>query len=150
MLNIEKPYYKFEASPDALVFEFESVSEKEIIKKIVVYEAVENYKNIFQLGFGNLTKEGGIDFVALSKNKDRDKVLATVAQTMLIFFEQYPTKKIYFTGSDEIRTRFYRSIFSKFIEIIELYFEVIGLGLDGKREKFIKNKAYKGFIIYTK
>ena len=148
MFNIEKPYYQFEASPDALVFE--SVSEKEIIKKVVVYEVIEHFEDIFQLGFGNLTEEGGIDFVALSKNRDRDKVLATVAQTMLIFFEKYPTKKIYFTGSDEIRTRFYRGIFTKFIEIIELYFEVVGLGLDGKGEKFIKNKAYIGFIIYTK
>ena len=148
MIEIEKPHYSIESSPDALVFEFESVSENKTIRKAVIYEAIEGYENLTQLGFGDITEQGEIDFIAVSKNKDRDKILATVAQTMIIFFEKYPNKKIYFTGSTDIRTRLYRSLISKFIEVIEPYFAVIGLNQDGSPEKFIINQDYNAFIIY--
>ena len=55
MKEIEKPQYSFEASPDALVFEFDSVSENKIIRKVVIYEEIEGYDDLFQLGFGDLT-----------------------------------------------------------------------------------------------
>ena len=148
MIEIEKPHYSFEGSPDALIFEFDSISENKTIRKVVVYDKIEGYENLYQLGFGNLTDAGGIDFIAVSKNKDRDKILATVAQTLLIFFEKYPNKRVYFTGSNPIRTRLYRGIISKFIEIIELYFIVKGLKADGTPETFIKNQDYSAFIIY--
>lgn len=148
MIEIEKPHYSFESSPDALVFEFESVSENKTIRKAVIYEGIEGYENLSQLGFGDITEEGEIDFIAVSKNKDRDKILATVAQTMVIFFEKYPNKKLYFRGSTDTRTRLYRSLISKFIEVIELYFAVIGLKQNGSPEKFIVNQDYNAFIIY--
>ena len=147
MKEIEKPQYSFEASPDALVFEFDSVSENKIIRKVVIYEEIEGYDDLFQLGFGDLTLDGKIDFLAVSRNKDRDKILATVAQTMVIFFENYPNKLLYFRGSTSTRTRLYRSLISKFIEIIELSFKVVGLKADGSPEKFIKNQDYTAFII---
>lgn len=148
MLNIEKPHYQFESSPDALVFEFESISDNKTIRKAVIYEEIKGYDNLFQLGFGDITLDGKIDFIAVSKNKDRDKVLSTVAQTMLVFFDKYPDKMLYFRGSTNTRTRLYRSLISKFIEIIELNFKVVGLKSDGSPEEFIKNQDYTAFIIY--
>jgi hypothetical protein len=148
MIEIDKPHYLFEGSPDALVFEFDSISENKTIKKVVIYEALEGFENLYQLGFGDLTEDGKVDFIAVSKNKDRDKILATVAQTMVVFFENYPNKMLYFRGSTYTRTRLYRSLISKFIEIIELYFKVMGLKSDGSPEVFIKNQDYSAFIIY--
>jgi hypothetical protein len=150
MIQIQKPHYEFEASPDALIFEFDSVSESQTIKKVVVYDTIEGIEELYQLAFGNLTEDGGIDFMTENKNKDRDKILATVAQTLLIFFKTYPNKKVYFAGSTPKRTRFYRSIISKFIEIIELYFHVVGLDENLNPEKFVKDRNYTGFVIYEK
>jgi hypothetical protein len=67
---------------------------------------------------------------------------------MVIFFEKYPNKKLYFRGSTDTRTRLYRSLISKFIEVIEPYFAVIGLKQDGSPETFIVNQDYNAFIIY--
>jgi uncharacterized Fe-S cluster-containing protein len=69
---------------------------------------------------------------------------------MLLFFEKYPNKKIYFRGSNEVRTRIYGSLISKFIEIIELYFSVLGLRIDGEFEKFTSTQPYVAFIIFQK
>jgi hypothetical protein len=148
MIEIKKPHYSFESSPDALVFEFDSISENKIIRKAVIYEDIHGYENLVQLGFGDITEHGEIDFITVSRNKDRDKILATVAQTMVVFFEKYPNKKLYFRGSTDTRTRLYRSLISKFIEVVEPYFIVIGLKQDGTPEKFILNQDYNAFIIY--
>jgi hypothetical protein len=113
MQEIEKPTYHFEASPDRLVFQFVSVSDEKEIEKIVIYEPIDGYEGLFQLGFGDVTIDGQIDFLSVSRNKDRDVILATVAQTMVVFFEKYPTRKVYFRGSTAIRTRLYRSLISK-------------------------------------
>ena len=67
---------------------------------------------------------------------------------MIIFSEKYQNKKIYFRGSTDTRTRLYRSLISKFIEVIEPYFTVIVLKQDGSPEKFIINQDYNAFIIY--
>jgi hypothetical protein len=67
---------------------------------------------------------------------------------MVVFFEKYPTRKVYFRGSTAIRTRLYRSLISKCIEIIEFYFHVAGLDSEGQTEKFVKNQDYHAFIIY--
>lgn len=148
MIEIQKPRYSFESSPDALVFEFDSISESKTIRKAVIYEDIDGYDDLVQLGFGDITEHGEIDFIAVSRNKDRDKILATVAQTMVVFFEKYPNKKLYFRGSTDTRTRLYRSLISKFIEVIEPYFIVIGLKQDGTPENFILNQDYNAFIIY--
>jgi len=146
-MDIEKPHYNFEAAPDSLIFEFESVSDNKTIKKVVLYEKIEEYDNLYQLSFGDLISENTIDYLAISQNKDRDKVLFTVAKTMLVFFENYPKNLLYFRGSNDVRTRLYRTYISRFIEIIELNFQVFGLNKEGKLEKFIKNKNYEAFII---
>jgi hypothetical protein len=62
MIEIEKPYYDFEASPNALLLEFDSISNEKMIRKIVIYEQIIGYDNLFQLGFGDLTNNGQVDF----------------------------------------------------------------------------------------
>jgi hypothetical protein len=145
---MEKPSYQFEVSPDALVYEFDSVSSEKIIRKIVIYEALKD--ELYHFGFGDLTPDGDIDYKVNSKNQDMDKVLMTVVKTMFLFFENYPDKQLVFGGSNEIRSRWYRQIITKFIENIELYFEVQGFTTDGEQEPFKKNRDYYAFLISQK
>jgi len=142
---MEKPFYQFEVSPDALVYEFDSVSSEKIIRKIVIYEPLKD--ELYHFGFGDLTSNGDIDYKVNSKNHDMDKVLMTVVKTMFLFFENYPDKQLVFGGSTEIRSRLYRQIITKFIENIELYFEILGFTTDGEQEPFQKNRDYYAFLI---
>jgi hypothetical protein len=145
---MQKPYYRFESSPDSLIYEFDSVSNFKTIRKVIVYEPLQD--DLYHLGFGDLTEEGKIDYRIVSANQDMDKVLMTVVQTMLLFFEKYPDKKLVFVGSTESRTRLYRSIISKFIDTVELYFEIVGFTANDKREPFRKNQDYQAFLIFPK
>ncbi len=145
---MEKPSYNFEVSNNGLIFSFESVSREKTIKKVVVYEPLVD--ELYHMGFGDLVEDNTIDYRVKSANKDMNKVLSTVVQTMFLFFEKYPDKKVVFTGSNEIRTRLYRSIISKFVEEIELYFLVEGFKNDGTQEVFRKNEDYYAFLIYPR
>lgn len=145
---MEKPSYNFEVSNNGLIFSFESVSREKTIKKVVVYEPLVD--ELYHMGFGDLVEDNTIDYSVKSSNKDIKKVLSTVVQTMFLFFEKYPDKKVVFTGSNEIRTRLYRSIISKFVEEIELYFLVEGFKNDGTQEVFRKNEDYYAFLIYPR
>lgn len=145
---MEKPSYHFKASPDALVYEFESINGAKYIRKVVVYEPL--IEELYHLGFGDLTENGDIDYKIQSKNKDMDKVLMTVVKTMFLFFERYPDKKIVFGGSTESRSRLYRQIIARFIEKAELYFDIEGFITDGTQEKFQKNRDYYAFLISQK
>ena len=144
---MDKPSYHFKASPNALVYEFESVSEQKIIQKVVVYEPLQD--ELYHFGFGDLTESGDIDYKIVSKNNDMDKVLMTVVKTMFLFFEHYPDKKIVFGGSTESRSRLYRQILTRFLENIELYFDVQGFTTDGVQEPFQKNRDYYAFFNFT-
>lgn len=145
---MEKPSYNFEVSNNGLIFSFESISREKIIKKVVVYEPLVD--ELYHMGFGDLVEDNTIDYRVKSANKDMNKVLSTVVQTMFLFFEKYPNKKVVFTGSNEVRTRLYRSIISRFVEEIELYFSVEGFKNDGTQEVFRKDEDYYAFLIYPK
>ena len=145
---MDKPSYHFKASPDALLYEFESISEAKTIRKVVVFEPL--IDELYHLGFGDLTLNGDIDYKIQSKNKDMDKVLMTVVKTMFLFFDNYPDKKIVFGGSTESRSRLYGQIITKFIEKAELYFDIEGFTTDGTQEKFQKNRSCYAFLISQK
>ena len=93
---MDKPFYEFELTEEALRFEFESVG-RQIIKKVVVYEAT-TIPNIYNLAMGDLTPEGYVDDEVVSNNGDRNQILATIAQTLLLFFEKYPSSFVVFSG----------------------------------------------------
>ena len=145
---IEKPSYNFKVSSDSLIYEFDSISPEKIIQKVVIYEPLKS--DLYHFGFGDLKENGVIDYKVQSKNQDMDKVLITVVKTMFLFFENHPNKQLIFGGSYEIRSRFYRQIITKFIENIELYFEVQGFTTDGEQEPFQKDRDYYAFLISQK
>ncbi len=147
---MEKPTYSVKVSDDGFSYFFDSISESQTIKKAVKYLPTNGNSELYQLMFGNILPDGEIDVFAVSNNDDMPLVITTVVGTLVKFFEQYPHKKVYFTGSTAARTRLYRAAISKFLKTTELYYQVFGILSDGSIEIFNPSNQYFAFLITQK
>lgn len=145
---MNQPHYDFE-SPDNLVFYFESTGEQRIIPKVVIYTPIAEEADIYYLGFGDIQEDGSVDDKVISNNKDFEKVMATVIQTLVQFLETYPDRKVFFEGSTRARTRLYQIVINRDFEAISNRFIIQGLTQFGF-EFYQKNVNYEGFIIQLK
>ena len=90
--KVNQAQYSFQTNESYLDFEFESNGPKGSIRKVVRYSP----RNVdgmtyFNLGFGDWNEsEARIDDVSTTNNQDTQKVLATVAATVLDFTAAYP------------------------------------------------------------
>jgi hypothetical protein len=82
----------------------------------------------------------------VSNNKDFEKVLATVVQTITIFLETYPARKVFFEGSTKVRTRLYQIVINRELDSFGAKFMVKGLSEQGF-EEYQKDKTYDGFLV---
>lgn len=146
-------YENYEAakiSDDLSLFEFVSSGEKGDIPKRIVFIPT-NTKEVYILAFGNITKEDEIDDNAISDNRDRNKILATIAVAIDLYTRRYPERMIYFRGSTKGRTRLYRMAvglnFEELSETFEIYAEV------DHYDHFVpfrKNMEINAFLIWRK
>lgn len=143
------PSYNFESSPDALRFEFDSISSQKQIRKVVEYTPLPQNPNIYNLGFGDLKEDGNIDDLVVSDNKDMERVLATVIQTIFTFFESRPKNTILFLGSTESRTRLYQIAIARNIDEMGGMLQIRGIR-NAEIEEFVKGINYEGFLINLK
>jgi hypothetical protein len=146
---MKQPYYDFQASTSQLFFTFDSIGPNGIIPKAVVYSPLYNMADIYNLAFGDMISDEDFDDEVISNNNDRDKVLATVIQTMLVFFETYPNKIVFLTGSTPSRTRLYQIIINREYYTVSEVFEIEGVK-NNTREKIVQNKRYDAFLIKLK
>ena len=138
---MELDHYKFEADDVFMAFQFVSEGPKGRIVKEIQYIKM-NAPNAYNLAFGDKnTPDEDIDDTVVSNNKDVQKVLATVAATVLMFTEQHPEAWIFAEGGSPSRTRLYRMTVSNNLEMIEKVFVVIGY-LNGHWVRFQKNVSY--------
>lgn len=144
-------HYDIIANPSFLDFEFDSDGPNGIIKKVVRFSPKNsNGITYFNLGFGDLDiRTGIINDLTVSNNKDRDRILATVASIVLAFTEQYPDAIVYAKGSTPVRTRLYQiGISSNWDEINTLLY-VYGFA-DEKWQSFNKDVNYEAFLAMRK
>ncbi|MBC7422447.1 MAG: hypothetical protein H7334_03225 [Ferruginibacter sp.] len=141
--------YEIEASSSLLRFEFYSIGPKGKVKKQVVFKVFEQNNNVFNIGFGDVDKDGNINDLVITGNQDSQKVLATVALTLFKFFEKHPHYFVFAIGSTKSRTRLYRIGISNNLMEIEQDFNVFGFA-EEKWQKFKKDKDYEGFLIQLK
>ena len=140
------------AASDALKFQFESVGPKGRITKIVQFEQTQA-KDIYNLAFGNLNNDGSIDDETRNDNKDRNKILATVATIIYEFSSRYPEKSVFFCGSTPERTRLYRMALTVNLAELTKDFYIYGVlkGIDTfEKVTFRKGIDYFGFIVKRK
>lgn len=144
-------FYPYRASESYLNYEFFSVGPKGKIRKVVRFTP-RNAGGVtyFNLGFGDWNEiKKRIDDRIISNNQDRDKILATVALTVLEFTDHFPDVWVYAQGSTSSRTRLYQMGVSKHWENIKPLLHVFGY-LGGQWQPFRKSVNYEAFIVRRK
>jgi hypothetical protein len=133
---------------DPFIYHFYSEGPQGRIKKAVIYAPIED--DIFNLAFGDWNEEvRRIDDSNRSNNRDRDKVLATVAFTTLDFTNRFPNASIFAEGTTTARTRLYQMGIGNNLLEINKYFEIEGFA-NGEWERFRHGKNYEAFLIGRK
>jgi len=134
---------------DLSIFEFESVSPSgNSIRKRITFAKTE-VNNVYNLAFGNIKENGLLDDEAISG--DRDKVLATVLQTVDTYTTRYPRRWVYFCGSTPARTRLYRMAIGVNLDELAERFEIFAEILDYEEYvPFQKNMVIEGFLVRKK
>lgn len=135
---------------DFQAYEFYSEGPKGRIKKAVFYQKIQDDPIVYNLGFGDVNPDtGSVSDIIKTDNKDRDKVLVTVADTINTFCDHYGDHYIYVTGSTPARTRLYQMSISRLWEEISIIFVVYGV-TNGVAMDFDKNVNYDGFLVKRK
>ncbi|SRR5258706_15751186 len=143
--------YDYKTNEGFLDYEFYSEGPKGKIKKIVRYTP-RNAGGVtyFNLGFGDWNKaKTKIDDLAISNNEDKDRILATVAATVLEFTMHFPDVWVYAQGSTKGRTRLYQMGIAANWNMIEPILLVYGFS-NGKWQPFRKAVNYDAFITIRK
>lgn len=148
-MNLEK--YSFRINPENTHYEFYSEGPKGKIKKVILYTLMPvEAAHVFNLGFGDWDEEKhSIDDLITTDNKDREKVLATVAATIAHFINLHPDAVIFIQGSTASRTRLYRMAISTYYDEITADFIINGFNVD-EWETFAKDKNYQAFLVAAK
>ncbi|SEL97930.1 DUF6934 family protein [Parapedobacter koreensis] len=144
--------YTYLKVPEEHYYEFYSEGPKGVIKKIIRYSLIEErpYK-IYNLGFGDWDeKHQDVDDLVNSNNDDRQKVLGTVADTVIDFLNNHPHAAVFAKGSTAARTRLYQmNILAYWEEITEAFYLVQGY-LNEDWQPFEKGINFEAFIIRKK
>jgi hypothetical protein len=139
--------YPFVHSSDFLEYQFYSEGPKGKIEKRILFEQVSNKPKVYNLAFGDLDPATGkISDIDITDNKDMDKILSTVASSVIAFTINHPGTMVVAQGSTASRTRLYQMRVAANLKDIQLLFRVYGL-FNEKWELFVKNKPYKAFLV---
>jgi hypothetical protein len=144
---MNQPFYEFTTLNGAMRFDFTSVGLR-IIHKVVIYQKLPR-PDSYNLVLADVNEYNQLDDFSVSDNGDRDKILATVVQTLFTFFEQHPLAAVSFTGSTSARTRLYQVAIARELDRAGERLDVYGL-IDDQPEPFERNKPYVGFVIFQK
>ena len=132
------------------MFTFVSEGPNGNISKLIKYTRLRAASNVFNLAFGDIdpiTKELRDDVT--SNNGDTDKVLATVAVTVLFLTEENPEIWIYAKGSSSARTRLYQMAISRNLEAITEIFDIFGI-TNYETQNFERGINYDAFLVKRK
>lgn len=150
---MDVPKYDYLTNKDALSYEFFSDGPKGRIRKIVKYslQYLSDDVAFYNLTFGDWNEaENKIDDLIISNNNDKERILATVALTIIEFSEKYPLMPVYVQGSTLARTRAYQMAINRHFEEIELLFYIFGLIENSGWYPFFKGRNYSAFLVLKK
>jgi hypothetical protein len=148
------PYLNIEASSDFQVYEFASTGRKSI-KKRVRFDLIDGYERIYNLALCTILPDGSEDCETASRNGDMEMVLQTAVHIAIIYTNRFPDRKVFFRGSDAVRSRKYQIGIARYLDVAMKDFFIEGLlinNLNGiiLREPFQNGKNYTGFIFTRK
>lgn len=114
------------------------------------YRLEEHKQEVYNLAFGDWDENNHcINDLAASNNGDRDKVLATVASTVVSFMNEHPLAIIHAIGSTPSRTRLYQMGIAKMWDQISLLFEIQGY-VNFTWQPFQKGVNFDAFLLRAK
>ena len=146
---MEQQRYDFETDTTATIYEFVSEGAKGSIKKLTTFTVIEP-PDIYNLAFVDIDPNTGQQSDTITTNNgDSQKVLATVAATVLDFTDRYPDARVYATGSTPARTRLYRMGIANNLNEVKNDFEVWGYA-NGQWLDFEKGIDYEAFLVKRK
>lgn len=125
-MNVER--YEYLTNDLFLDYEFISEGPSKKVKKELSFTP-QNSDGItyFNLGFGDLDEGAGtVNDLAVTDNKDTEKVLATIAAIVVEFTAHFPDMPVYARGSTPSRTRLYQMGLSAHWKEIEQLLSVYG------------------------
>ncbi len=140
--------YEFEVKSDR--YRFYSQGPRGEIEKAVFYDKLSGSQPLYALSFGDWKeKVNRIDDRVVTNNGDRQKILATVAATVVNFSMQNPGAFIFAVGSTPSRTRLYQMNIASNLTIIIPLFEVEGF-IRNNWEPFQTGCNYSAFLLKPK
>jgi hypothetical protein len=139
--------YNYVTDPNHETYEFLSSGPKGTIKKVVLFQEFDNYPGVFNLAFGDWDDSlQKIKDDVRSNNSDRDKVLATVASTVIDFFEKHPEAILLAQGATPSKTRLYQmGINANWDEITQMF--IVEGRIKNNWEPFPPGKNYEAFAL---
>lgn len=148
MKSILQDKYQVISSEDLRSFEFLSEGPNGTIKKVVLFQ--EFHPDYYNLAFGDWDEiKQVINDTSRTNNNDRDKVIATVAYTVVDFLTLYKDAIIVASGSTPSRTRLYQNGINKHWVEISALFIVQGL-LNDVWVPFKRDVNYDAFLVKRK
>lgn len=142
-MNLER--YNLIAGPQLEWFEFFSQGPKGVIRKAIQFLPLEG--NIYNLAFGDWDEVNQkINDKARSNNNDREKILATVADSIVRFIQSHPSAGVLAQGETPAKTRLYQMAINRERMIDNKLYKIKGFYL-GKWENFTPTKNYDAFLL---
>lgn len=148
-LFMDLNHYPITTGDTFKTWEFKSVGPKGIIPKIIFFQETDN-PLVVNLAFGDKNKSDLLlNDKSVSNNGDREKILNTVASSVIAFTKIYPDVWVYARGSSPSRTRLYQIGINKRLEAVQMHFDVYG-EKNNKWHVFEKNTEYNSFFVKRK
>jgi len=145
-MNLER--YALTAIESRESYEFLSEGPRGTIKKVIWYQEVE--PGFYNLAFGDWDEENKqINDVIRSNNADRDKILATVAGSVVLFMREHPDAILVAMGQTPAKTRLYQMGLSQHWEEVSDLFDISGYRTNGW-ESFNPGQNYEAFSLQMK
>lgn len=139
---MDKPFYQYQIENDALRYTFVSEGPRPVTKLVVYAET--DQPNLLLADVG---ADGLPDYLSVSNNGDLERIMATVAQTLLAFFRHYPNATVAFSGNTPARIRLYQAVLAREIRAASTDFIILGLR-KGLLELLQPNHTYDGFVVF--
>lgn len=141
---MDRPFYDFQPGTDTHTYSFVSAGPRPVEKRIIYAET--SLPDFYSLALADVEEDGSLNFYSVRNNGDLETIMATVAQTLLAFFQSHPTANIAFSGSTPARTRLYQIILAREQQAIAGSLVISGVR-NNSLELFQPNRDYEGFVV---
>lgn len=141
---MDRPFYDFQPGADTRTYSFVSAGPRPVEKRVIYAETT--LPGFFNLALADVEEDGSLNFYSVRNNGDLELIMATVAQTLLVFFQHHPTANVAFSGSTPARTRLYQIILARERQAVAASLVISGVR-NNTLELFQPNRDYEGFVI---